>query len=338
LRNDSFLDFGKTVAMSGVPGRLLRLLSLLQARTEWTGAELAARLEVTPRTVRNDVARLRELGYPVDATPGATGGYRLGVGATMPPLLLDDDEVVAVAVGLRTVACTSLAGIEETSLRALNKLEQILPSRLRGRVTALQSEVEPLHWGTPHTVVDPTALAVLSQACRDREQVRFDYEDRQGSSTRRLVEPYRLVPDGHRWYLLAWDVRRSDWRTFRIDRASRPRLAGVRFHRRDLPAADAATFVRESITGRQLSYEAEVVLWAPAAVAAERIPRGVGTIEAVDERRCRFRTSVDSLEWLACRLATLGWDFDVESPPELLEQLRSAARRITRATRLSDAG
>ena len=216
--------------------RLLRMLALLQSRPDWSGPELAQRLDVTTRTIRNDVARLRELGYPVDAVPGVAGGYRLSAGTEMPPLLLDDEEVVAVAVGLRTAASTSIEGIEETALRAFAKLDQLLPSRLRKRVGALQSHVEPLYWRPPDATVDPESLAVFSMACRDREQVRFDYADKGGTQTRRLVEPFRLVPAGHRWYLVAWDVRRDDWRTFRLDRTSRPRLAGVRTTERELPA------------------------------------------------------------------------------------------------------
>lgn len=317
--------------MPDTPGRLLRLLSLLQSRPDWTGSELADRLGVSDRTIRNDVARLRDLGYPVDAVPGVGGGYRLGAGATMPPLLLDDEEAVAVAVGLRTAACTSIDGIEATSLQALTKLEQVLPSRVRRRVAALQTEVEPLRWGTPHAVVDPEALAVLSQACRDREQVRFDYESREGVATSRLVEPHRLVPDGHRWYLVAWDLRREDWRTFRIDRATRTRLAGVRFDRRDLPAPDAATFVRDNISRRPPQHVGVVRLPVPAEEVRERVRHWGEELETVDDTTCRLRVAADDLHWLAHRLALLGLDFEVESPPELVEVLDEVAARLRRA-------
>jgi predicted DNA-binding transcriptional regulator YafY len=192
--------------------RLLRLLSLLQRRREWTGQELAARLEVSGRTVRHDIQRLRGLGYPVDATRGAAGGYRLGVGAALPPLLLDDDEAVAVAVGLRTAAGGTVTGIAETSIRALTKLEQMLPSRLRRRVEALQSATVPIHG--PEPTVDPDTLTTLAVAIGDQQLLRFDYRSHDGTTARRSVEPYRLVDAGRRWYLVAWDIDRKAWRTF----------------------------------------------------------------------------------------------------------------------------
>jgi len=317
--------------VSDTAGRLLRLLSLLQTHRDWTGADLAERLDVSTRTIRSDVDRLRRLGYPVHASPGVAGGYRLGAGAELPPLLLDDDEAVAIAVGLRTVASTSIEGIEETSLRALVKLEQVLPNRLRRRVNALHTHVEPLRWETPHATVDPESLAVLSQACRDGEQVRFDYADKDGAETLRLVEPYRLVPVGHRWYLVAWDVRRRDWRTFRVDRASQPRLAGGRSLSRTLPAADAATFVRQALSNWQPGHDVVVVLHASAEEIVGRLGRSTGSVEPVDEGTCRLRMSADSIEWLAVRIAVLGVDFTVESPTALVDYLGQLAARITRS-------
>ncbi|MEJ7582963.1 MAG: YafY family protein [Acidimicrobiales bacterium] len=317
--------------MRDTPGRLLRLLSLLQAHRDWTGSELAARLSVSTRTIRSDIDRLRHLGYPVHATSGVAGGYRLGAGAELPPLLLDDEEAVAVAVGLRTAASTSIEGIEETSLRAMAKLEQVLPNRLRRRVNALQTQVEPLRWGTAHATVDPESLAVLSQACRDGEQIRFDYSDKSGAETRRLVEPYRLVPTGHRWYLVAFDLRRDDWRTFRVDRAAHPRRAGGRSLRRALPATDAAEFVRQSLSSMQTSHDVVVVLHAAADEVAGRIHPSTGTVESIDGFTCRLRASGDSIEWLAFRIASLGLDFTVESPPEFVDHLSGLGRRITRA-------
>lgn len=314
-------------------GRLLRLLSLLQTHRDWTGPELAGRLSVTTRTIRSDVDRLRRLGYPVHATSGVAGGYRLGAGAELPPLLLDDEEAVAVAVGLRTAASTSIEGIEETSLRAMAKLEQVLPNRLRRRVNALQTHVEPLRWGTPHATVDPESLAVLSQACRDSEPVRFDYAAKDGAESRRLVEPFRLVPAGHRWYLVAFDLRRDAWRTFRVDRASRPRLAGGRAQDRTLPAADAADFVRQTLSSMQASYDVVVVLHGPADEIGGRIHASTGTVEPIDERTCRLRASGDSIEWLALRIALLGVDFTVESPPELADHVGRLGSRLTQAAR-----
>jgi predicted DNA-binding transcriptional regulator YafY len=196
--------------------RLLRLLSLLQARAEWSGAELAEELGVTTRTVRNDVQRLRDLGYPVQASPGVGGGYRLGAGAALPPLLLDDEEAVAVAVGLRTAAGASVTDIQETSIRALAKLEQVLPSRLRHRVHALQAATVEIP--APGPTVDAAVLTAVAAACRDDQRLRFDYRDHDGSASVRTVEPHRLVHDRGRWYLVAWDRDRADWRTFRADR------------------------------------------------------------------------------------------------------------------------
>ncbi len=227
--------------------RALQLLSLLQTHRFWPGEELTAHLGVSARTLRRDVDRLRSLGYPVDATPGSGGGYRLAAGAHLPPLLLDDDEAVAIAVGLRSAASASIEGMEDTALRALAKLEQVLPDRLRRRVLAVHTNVASLQWSNDGSGVDADALAVLALACRDREQVRFDYRRRDGDDSSRLVEPFQLVSTGRRWYLVAWDVRRDDWRTFRLDRLERARHAGVRCAPRELPGGDAAAFVAQSI-------------------------------------------------------------------------------------------
>jgi predicted DNA-binding transcriptional regulator YafY len=213
--------------------RLLRLLSLLQARRDWTSTQLAARLGVTTRTIRNDIDRLRGLGYPVDARPGVAGGYRLGTGGALPPLLLDDEEAVAIAIGLRTAASGSVAGMEESSVRALAKLQQVLPSRLRHRVSAFQASAMPMPSRGPR--VDPDVLTVIAAACRDHERLRFDYRAHCGAASRRSVEPYRLVNDRRRWYLVAWDTDRGAWRTFRADRIEPRTPAGPRFTPRALP-------------------------------------------------------------------------------------------------------
>src|SRR5919106_1642178 len=223
--------------------RLLTLLSLLQARRDWPGGELAGRLEVSSRTIRRDVERLRELGYPVESLTGPAGGYRLRAGTAMPPLLLDDEEAIAIVVGLRTAARASVTGIEETAVRALVKLEQVLPSRLRRRVAALGSATIAAPVGGP--TVDPQQLTAIAAACRDCERLRFAYRSRDGTESRREVEPHTLVNLGRRWYLVAWDRRREDWRTFRIDRLSRPAANGTRFTARELPASDAAAYVEQ---------------------------------------------------------------------------------------------
>ena len=317
--------------MTDTSSRLLTLLSLLQARRDWPGGELAHRLEVSGRTIRRDVERLRGLGYPVESLTGPAGGYRLRAGTAMPPLLLDDDEAIAIAVGLRTAARASVTGIEETSVRALVKLEQVLPTHLRRRVSALQSATTTLPAGGP--TVDPQALTAIAAACRDFECVRFAYRGRDGVASRREAEPHSLVNLGRRWYLVAWDRGRRDWRTFRVDRLSGPASTGVRFTPRDLPATDAASYVSQSLSAAPNRYEARVTLHAPADTIRKRVPAYWGTIERLDDERCEYRTGDDDLDWLAVRVAMLGVDFDVHEPPELAEHLLLLARRLERAVR-----
>jgi predicted DNA-binding transcriptional regulator YafY len=315
--------------MTETSSRLLTLLSLLQGRRDWPGGELAARLEVSGRTVRRDVERLRALGYPVESLTGPAGGYRLRAGTAMPPLLLDDDEAIAIAVGLRTAARASVTGIEETSVRALVKLEQVLPAHLRRRVRALQSATMTLPSGGP--TVDPQSLTTIAAACRDCESIRFAYRGRDGTASRREVEPHSLVNLGRRWYLVAWDRGRRDWRTFRVDRLSGPAATGVRFAARELPAKDAAAYVSQSLSAAPNRYEARVTLHAPAEAIRKRVPPYWGSIDPIDDHRCEYRTGDDDLDWLAVRVAMLGVDFDVHEPPELAEHLRLLARRLARA-------
>ena len=315
--------------MNATSSRLLDLLSLLQGRADWPGGELAERLGVSGRTIRRDVERLRELGYPVESLTGPAGGYRLRAGAAMPPLLLDDEEAIAIAVGLRTAARASVTGIEETSLRALVKLEQVLPSHLRRRVRALGAATITLPDAGP--TVDPQALSVIAAACRDSERVRFAYRRRDGTESRREVEPHSLVNLGRRWYLLAWDRAREDWRTFRVDRLTRAATTGVRYAPRELPARDAAEYVAQSIASMPTRYEARVTLHAAAEELRERVPARWGELEPIDERRCEYRTGDDDLDWLALRIAMLGVEFEVHEPPELAEGLRALARRVERA-------
>jgi predicted DNA-binding transcriptional regulator YafY len=309
--------------------RLLRLLSLFQGRRYWSGAELCDRLEVTARTLRRDVDRLRSLGYPVHSTSGTAGGYQLGVGATLPPLLLDDDEAVAVAVGLRTAAGATVAGIEEASLRALMKLEQVLPSRLRRRVNALHTFIVPLVHAGP--TVNAAALAVIAGACRDNERLRFSYRAREGASSVRDVEPHRLVHTGQRWYLAAWDLDREDWRTFRVDRIAPKLSAGARFTPRKEPDGGYAAYVSRSISYAPYSYRARVTLHAPLETVAARIPSAVGVLEAIDADTCVLQTGSHSLDTLAVYLSLIGVDFEVREPPELVDQIRKLAERYRRA-------
>lgn len=317
--------------------RLLELLSLLQVRREWTGPELADRLEVDIRTVRRDVERLRTLGYPVSATRGAAGGYRLGAGGELPPLLLDDEEAVAVAVGLRTAAGGTVSGIEETSLRALAKLEQVLPSRLRRRVSALQAYTVPFP-GTGPTV-DADVLATIAGACRDHETLRFGYTARDDVVTRRHTEPHRLVHTGRRWYLVAHDCDRDDWRTFRVDRIDGKLSPGRRFTERPLPdGGDAAAYVRRSVRSSVERTPARIVLHAPLAALEGKVPPWAGTLEATDDEQTLLVATYDWPGRLAIHVAGIGVDFTVLEPPAFAEEVRALADRFTRAVDRHDAG
>jgi predicted DNA-binding transcriptional regulator YafY len=321
--------------MLATSARLLRLLSLLQARAGWSGPELADQLGVTARTVRNDVERLRRLGYPVHASPGVGGGYRLGAGAALPPLLLDDDEAVAVAVGLRTAASGSVTGIQETSVRALAKLEQVLPSRLRHRVRAVQAATVEIPAGGP--TVDAEVLTAIAGACRDHQRLRFDYRDHDRSTSVRTVEPHRLAHDRGRWYLVAWDVDRAGWRTFRADRIA-PRIpTGPRFVPRELPGGDVATYLLRGVGSATWRYRARVTVHAPAALVAARVPPAV-LVEAVDDRTCIADVGSDTPHMLAVYLGMLDLDFDVHEPPELVQQLATLADRYRRAISRPGAG
>ena len=309
--------------------RLLHLLSLLQSRREWAGGDLADRLDVGPRTVRRDVDRLRRLGYPIAGTPGVAGGYRLGAGASLPPLLLDEEEAVAVAVGLRAAANAGVSGFEETSVRALAKLEQVLPARLRRRVNAVRSVTVPYAFSGPS--VNPDTLAVIAIACRDHERLRFAYRGHDGTRGRRLVEPHRLVHTGRRWYLVAWDAGREDWRTFRVDRIEAPPSVDRVFRPREPPAADIAAYVSRGVALTRDRWQARVVLHAPLAEVAPRVPPAVGTLEPIDEQSCLLLTGSDWLGGLAVYVAEIGVDFEVLEPPEFAERVRVLADRFRRA-------
>jgi predicted DNA-binding transcriptional regulator YafY len=365
--------------------RLLRLLSLLQSRRDWRGTELAERLGVGLRTVRRDIDRLRDLGYPVGATPGAAGGYWLGVGAALPPLLLDDDEAVAVAISLHTAAVSSVAGLEETSLRALTKLQQMLPSRLRHRISAFHATTVPLTGpGLAADSVDPDLLTAVAAACRDHRCLRLRYRSRsaapgrgsgsqpgrgygtalnsetdgnfgnggtgQGSAsdlssaagrenvtaggklTVRLVEPHHLVHTPRRWYLLAWDVDRADWRTLRVDRIEGPPgPPGAKFTPRPLPADDPAAYVSQAISSAPYRYQARFLVPAPAEDVARRSSPTAGRIEPVDAGHCILHTGSNSLDELALYVGLKGFDVEVLDPPELIESLRALSARLARA-------
>ena len=316
--------------MLDTSARLLALLSLLQEHREWTGPDLAARLDVGPRTIRRDIDKLRSLGYPINSARGIAGGYRLGNGARMPPLLFDDAEAVAVAVGLRSVAATSIAGVGETSVQALVKLEQVLPDRLRRRVSALADATSTVDVDAP--AIDPDQLSALAGACRDGLQVRFPYVAGNGEATRRLAEPVALVHSGFNWYLVAFDLDRDDWRTFRVDRIDGRVAIGVRGQRREVPGGDPAAFLQER---RQAVWAADngaeparIRVAAPAASVTGRMPRGYATVEPDGEDACIVTTrgpwSLRALVWIAL----LEHPVEVLGPPELINAARSMVDRV----------
>ncbi|WP_198554481.1 helix-turn-helix transcriptional regulator [Nocardioides alpinus] len=308
--------------------RMLRLLSLLQTHRYWPGPELSDRLEVSPRTLRRDVDRLRELGYTVDAVRGAAGGYQLRGGGSLPPLLLEDEEAVAIAVGLRTAAAGAVAGMDDWSVQALSKVLSLMPPRLRRQMDAVASQTEsPGPWeGAP--VFDAAVLTTLAQACRDGELLRFDYTAREADATHRRVEPLRLVSLGRRWYLVAWDRDRMDWRSFRLDRISDPEPTGQRFRARELPAEDALAFVQQGIRQRPQRYAVR----ARVALAADLLATQVGRWGTVtpDGEGCLLEMNVDDLDWPVMVLAGSGADFVVESPPELAVRVAEVAARFAR--------
>lgn len=304
--------------------RLLRLLSLLQSRTDWGGAELADRLSVSRRTIRYDVDKLRNLGYPVHAAPGVAGGYRLGAGAKLPPLLLDDEEAVAVAVSLRTAARGSVAGMEESAVRALAKLEQVLPSRLRHQVSALHDYTTHLTPGPAAAAVAGDLLVSLAGACRDLRRVRFDYTTHDGTLALREVEPYRLAHTGRRWYLVGWDVARDDWRTFRLDRLTLRSGYGARFTARPAPPDD---LVPRGVDTALMRHRATVTVRAPASAISARVPAAV-VVEAVDDETCVVHAGADTPYQLAMNVLGLDADFHVDGPPELLAALARIGGRI----------
>lgn len=310
--------------------RLLSLLSLLQMRREWTGQELADRLSVGPRTIRRDIDKLRSLGYPVEAAPGVAGGYRLGTGAQLPPLLLDDAEAVAVAVGLRIAAAASITGIEETSVRALAKLEQVLPHRLRRRVGALAGATSAFTVDGPQ--VDPDVLAAIAGACRDGVRLRFAYTAKDDRATDRHTEPCAVVHSGWRWYLVAFDLDRDDWRTFRIDRIRGRVQPGERGRPRTVPGGDPAAYVQSALRGRESEAEpGRIRVAVPAAQLRHRIPRRYATVEPDGEAACLVTTQGPWSHSFLVRMALLDEPMHVLGPPELANAAQGLVSRLTAA-------
>lgn len=324
--------------MTDTAARLLRLLPLLTSRRSWRGAELAARLGVTTRTVRRDIDRLRELGYPVRAIPGPQGGYALGAGTGLPPLLLDDDSAVAVALGLRAAAADpGLRDMEEAANRAAAAIDQVMPSRLRRRVEALTATTVPLTRAEPKltraepklATAEPKMLASLALACQHGERLRFGYRNGDGEESRRHVEPYRLVSTGRRWYLVAYDLDKEQWRTFRLDRLRDPVPTGIRSRPADPP--DAARFVSEGISSGPYRWRARVLFDAPADVIATQVPPTVAVVEAIGDRQCVLTSGSDSLDSIALHLALLDVPFTPLEPPELRERCAALAARLFQA-------
>lgn len=313
--------------MSDTPGRLLRLLSLLQQRPDWSGPDLARRLGVTTRTVRRDVDRLRALGYPVDAAPGTTGGYRLGAGAAMPPLLLDDDEATAIAIALGVSAGGAVQGIEEPALAALAKLDRLLPPHLRARVDAVRTTTLPLAGAD---LVPGDLLVVLARAAAERERLRVRYVDREGRETERRADPYRLVSTGRRWYLVALDVDRQEWRTLRVDRIAGVDGTGHRFRIEDPP--DAAELVSLASGVAPYRHRARVLFRTTPEELAVRVPPTIGVIEPHPDGAL-LTVGHDDLPALAGHLVALDLPFEALEPDELRDLLRSLGRRLATAHR-----
>ncbi|GAB19816.1 putative DeoR family transcriptional regulator [Gordonia effusa NBRC 100432] len=328
--------------MRETTSRLLSLLSLMQTKPEWTGADLAERLDVTTRTIRNDIDRLRELGYPVDAARGRSGHYRLGVGAKLPPLLLDDTEAVAVAVGLRSA--TGVAGMEDSSARALAKLEQVLPNHLRRQVNAIDSSMSSGPDNTDSNVVAPMiapeVLTTLAAAIRDRHYVRFAYETPPDVTLPRtdgrpdgwpiVVEPYRLVSWQRFWYLVAREENR-DWRTYRVDWIDLRMPTGRSFKSEPMPDDAYTDFVLRDVASTGWKVHARITVHASAQEVLSRIHAAVGIVESVDDGTCVLVTGADTLETVAVYIGMLGLDFSVTEPPGLIEHLRIVGERYLRA-------
>ncbi|WP_428266241.1 helix-turn-helix transcriptional regulator [Haliangium sp.] len=316
--------------MLSAPARLLRLLSLLQVRGAWTGTELAERLGVTARTLRRDVDRLRSLGYPITGTSGVAGGYALEAGASLPPLSFEDDEALAVSLALRFAASGLASGLEEAALRALVKLERVLPSRLRHRANALRSSIVSL--ARAEVGVSPTLLAALASASNEHQTVAFDYTDRAGRAGQRQVEPAGLVHSGRRWYLVGYDTDRDGWRTFRVDRITGELTGGVHFSPRVLPDdGDLRTFASRSISAAPYPAQARIILHAPIETMVERIPAPYGVLKRLDDARCILTVGAPSLAAMTPWIASIGVDFEVIEPSAFVDHLRELRARIDRA-------
>jgi predicted DNA-binding transcriptional regulator YafY len=313
--------------MAQTTERVLHLLGLLQQRPVWTGPELAERLGVTTRSIRRDVGRLRALGYPVNAAQGVGGGYQLGRGRGLPPLLLDDSEAVAVAVSLRMAAGGTVSGASEAALRTLAKLDQVMPPRLRSEVRAIHQATQTLDHEAP--TVDGDALLRLARAVRDTVRIRFDYAARDKTQTMRTVEPVGLVATGRRWYLMAYDVDRDDWRTFRLDRMTSVQPTTWRFRGRQ--HEDPASYVQRAVASAAYRFQARIVVHAPLREVAERTGVRSVVLTAIDDVTTLLEAGAETLHGLAIHLSSLGWEFEVKEPAELRTELSQMGGRALRA-------
>jgi predicted DNA-binding transcriptional regulator YafY len=324
--------------VANTSSRTLRLLSLLQNHRYWPGTQLAERLGVSPRTLRRDVDRLRELGYPVTAHRGVDGGYQLAAGAALPPLVIDDEEAVAIVIGLQLAAqgAADSSAVAEASARALAKVTQVMPPRLRRQVEAVAAVTDSATWGGVEPVVAPEVLAAAAIACRDAERIRFGYRAASGEHTRRHVEPHRLVVLERRWYLVAYDLDRQDWRTFRLDRVVVPaQPTGARFRPREIPGGDAAAFVRRK-TSREAAGPAAAEMIAIVAADAGHVREKIGrwaTVRAIGPGRCEVRMAPpDDPDWTVIALGMTGADFRlVAAPPGLAGRVEDWRTRFAKA-------
>jgi predicted DNA-binding transcriptional regulator YafY len=331
LRSESVRISKYSEEVADTSERMLRLLRLLQTHRDWSGSELADRLEVSARTVRRDIDRLRVLGYPVEARPGVDGGYRLAAGASLPPLVLDDEEAVALVVALRQAAHLGLAGAAEASVTTLAKVVQVLPARLRQRADDLAVMTVAARWAEPDVDVDAHYLTTLATAARNTERVEFGYADKSGTRTVRRVEPMQLVALDRRWYLVAYDNDRADWRTFRVDRMEDPTPTRERFPPKIIPTGDAATYVRSSISDSTPHTDYVVDVDAAAEAIRERVGRWAD-VEVLDDERCRVTVASRALEWPTMLVTTLGADFEVRSPPGFAAHLATVGGHLASAT------
>ena len=316
---------GQNEQIMDTAARLLRLLSLLQSRPQWDGADLAARLDVTPRTVRRDVTRLRSLGYPVDAEAGIGGGYRLGPGGRLPPLLLEDEEAVAIAVGLRVATTTTVSGVEEAAISALAKLHQVLPARLREQVAAIGAHTSQLPLGELPTV-DGEVLVTLAAGCRDVEGIRFRYRTHGGDESERSVEPLQIVHTGRRWYLVARDRDRRAWRTFRVDRIADPVLTGARYRFENPP--DPIALVAEGTGVAPWDIVARIRVEADADTVRKVFPAREGIVDPIDATTCELRFAANDLGPLIAQTLRIRWPFEILEPPELRTAVHEHGRRL----------